>query len=315
MDDRYERDGEWLVLYPEALAPFSSDSSQPKAGSHAHEVRKWLLACSVFPDKWINRLFSVGGIRMKEDGRIALLAFPVDSSMKHLGGSRSGEAEGNGIIVPPILYEDDFCLVLDKPAGMPVHESYPGQRGTLDAAANQYMSDQNDPVLVRHIHRLDDDTSGPVLYSKNDLAQQRLDEAMREKEIDRIYIAAVHGRLQGGSGTIDAPIGKDRHHKSRRRVTPGGDTAISHYERIFASDPYSIARVELETGRTHQIRVHMSHIGHPLLGDIQYGGRRTDELGHQALHGELLIFPHPLTGLRIEVRSAWPIWLTKLYNR
>jgi 23S rRNA pseudouridine1911/1915/1917 synthase len=313
MDDRYERSGEWLMLHPETLAPSSSESSQPGAGSHAHEVRKWLLACSVFPDKWINRLFSVGGIRMTEDGRIGLLAFPA-ANVK-LGEAKQGMAAVDTRHAPPrVLYEDDFCLVLDKPAGMPVHEAYPGQAGTLDEAAASHMRRQGDPLPVRHIHRLDDDTSGPVLYSKCDLAQLRLDEAMREKEIDRIYIAAVHGRLRDRRGIIDAPIGKDRHHKSRRRVVTGGDAAMTRYEVIHESKDYSIARVELETGRTHQIRVHMSHIGHPLLGDSLYGGRAAGGLSHQALHGERLIFPHPLTGKKIEANSPWPDWLDKLFR-
>lgn len=317
MDEAYERNGEWLVLDPKALAPSSSESSGLEAGSHAHEARKWLLACSVFPDKWINRLFSVGGIRMMDDGRIGLLAFPAAKTVP-AGGQRGPEVQRAGIVVPPVLYEDDFCLVLDKPVGMPVHEAYPGQAGTLDEAAASHVREKGDWAVVRHIHRLDEDTSGPVLYSKNDLAQLRLDEAMRNKEIDRIYIAAVHGRLRvdkGHRGTIDAPIGKDRHHKSRRRVTAGGETAITHYEVIRASDGYSIARVELETGRTHQIRVHMSHIGHPLLGDSLYGGRETDGLRHQALHGEKLIFPHPLTGKPVLTCSPWPSWLNKLSDK
>lgn len=314
MVEHYERNGEWLVLDPKALAPSSSESSQPEAGSHAHEARKWLLACSAFPDKWINRLFSVGGIRMMEDGRIGLLAFPA-AKTGPAGGQRGPAVKHAGIALPPVLYEDDFCLVLDKPAGMPVHESYPGQPGTLDEAAARHMREQDDGAVVRHIHRLDDDTSGPVLYSKNDLAQLRLDEAMRNKEIDRIYIAAVHGRLRGHGGTVDAAIGKDRHHKSRRRVAPGGETAITRYEVIHASEGYSIARVELETGRTHQIRVHMSHIGHPLLGDSLYGGKATGGLTHQALHGEKLIFPHPLTGKPAAAQSPWPSWLLKLADR
>ncbi|MDF2834746.1 MAG: pseudouridine synthase, RluA family [Paenibacillus sp.] len=314
MIDRYERSGEWLVLDPETLAPSSSVSSQPEAGSHAHEVRKWLLACSVFPDKWINRLFSVGGIRMTDDGRIGLLAFPA-ASAKLNEYERERIANHPGIAPPRALYEDNFCLVLDKPAGMPVHGSSPGQADTLDEAAARHMREQGDPLTVRHIHRLDDDTSGPVLYSKNDLAQLRLDEAMRDKGIDRIYIAAVHGRLRDKRGIIDAPIGKDRHHKSRRRVVPGGDEAITRYEVIQESGDYSIARVELETGRTHQIRVHMSHIGHPLLGDSLYGGRSAGGLRHQALHGERLIFPHPLTGKTVEANSPWPDWLAKLRDR
>jgi len=313
MDIAYVRRGEWLELDAGSLA-LSAGAGPIEAGSHSHEVRKWLLACSVFPDKWINRLYSVGGIKMTEGGRIALLAFPKADERQSLLYVAAGKEPD--LIVPPVLYEDDFCLVLDKPAGMSVHGSHPGQAGTLDVAAAKHMLAQGDNLPVRHIHRLDDDTSGPVLYSKNDLAQHRLDEAMREKEIDRIYIAVVHGRLRKPAGIIDAPIGKDRHHKSRRIVTPGGDEAVTRYERLSVSDAISIARVELETGRTHQIRVHMSHLGHPLIGDSLYGGREAGgySLGHQALHGEKLLFPHPLTGARVEADSPWPAWLARLLN-
>ncbi|MDQ6418638.1 RluA family pseudouridine synthase [Paenibacillus sp. LHD-117] len=311
INNHIERIGEWLELDPYALAT-ALGSKPPEAGSHAHELRQWLLACSLFPAKWVNRLFSVGGIRWSPDGRIGLLAFPATDA-KHSDLYRHA-AKDAGLVVPPVLYEDDYCLVFDKPAGMPVHESYAGQAGTLDMAAAKHMMNQGDPLPVRHIHRLDDDTSGPVLYSKNDLAQLRLDEAMRDKRIDRLYIAVVHGRLRQQKGTIDAPIGKDRHHKSRRRVSPAGETAVTRYERIRSFDRFSVARVELETGRTHQIRVHMSHIGHPLLGDTLYGGFAAGGLNHQALHGEKLVFPHPLTGDMVEADSPWPAWLRKLYN-
>lgn len=302
------RRGEWLELDWELAVDSEECQSQlapPGAGSHPHEVRQWLLARSLFPAKWINRLFSVGGIRWSPDGRIQLRAFPAADGDKAAPGT-AGLWRGQP---PPVLYEDDYCLVLAKPAGMPVHASFKGQTGTLDEAAARYMAAKGDPLPVRHIHRLDDDTSGPVLYSTNDLSQLRLDEAMRRKAIDRRYIAIVAGELRRPRGTIDAPIGKDRHHNARRRVTPHGEAAVTHYERIgVTARGMSAVRVWLETGRTHQIRVHMSHIGHPLLGDALYGGD-SRRLGHQALHGESLLFPHPLTGEAVEVAAPWPDWL------
>jgi 23S rRNA pseudouridine1911/1915/1917 synthase len=281
---------------------------QPQAGSHSHAVRQWLLARSLFPAKWINRLFSVGGIGWNGDA-LRLLAFPA---LDPLSDPNYRKASLPPVNTPPaVLYEDDFCIVFHKPAGMPVHESVPGQRGTLDEAAARHMLEQSDPLTIRHIHRLDEDTSGPVLYAKNDLAQLKLDEAMRLKEIDRHYIAVVHGRVAKASATIDLPIGKDRHHRARRRVTDGGEPAVTHYEVTEAGQSYTIVRVKLETGRTHQIRVHMSHIGHPLLGDALYGGD-SRKLPHQALHGERLLFPHPITGAVVDVAAPWPEWLVKL---
>ncbi|MBD2870463.1 RluA family pseudouridine synthase [Paenibacillus sp. IB182493] len=319
-----KRSGRWLELdWPSLVAGSvaeteeSSGTGAPaerpetvplRAGSHPHEVRQWLLARSLFPAKWINRLFSIGGIGWNGD-KLRLLAFPpldpkADPIYRMaLQPSRSA--------APDVLHEDDFCLVLHKPAGMPVHESSPGQRGTLGEAAARHMLEKGDPLTIRHVHRLDDDTSGPVLYAKNDLAQWRLDEAMRLKRIDRHYVAVVQGRLAKAAGKIDLPIGKDRHHRARRRVSAGGEPAVSHYEAIADGRQFTIVRVKLETGRTHQIRVHMSHIGHPLLGDALYGGD-SRVLPHQALHGEKLLFPHPWTNASMEARAPWPDWLEKL---
>lgn len=318
------RSGEWLELDWAALAhspaSFASpdiysndmtDIHQPRAGSHPHLVRQWLLARSMFPAKWINRLFSIGGIRWRGE-RLQLLVFAALEPQAHplyRLAMESMDEEG-----PPVLYEDDYCFVLGKPAGMPVHESHQGEQGTLDIAAARHVLRQNDPQLVRHIHRLDDETSGPVLYSKNDLAQWKLDEAMREKRIDRHYIAVVQGRIKKRAATINEPIGKDRHQSGRRRVSAGGDSAITHYELVEASERASIVRVRLETGRTHQIRVHMSYIGHTLLGDALYGGD-MQRMRHQALHGERLLFAHPMTGKSIEVHMPWPDWLEKLSAR
>ncbi|MFF2092043.1 RluA family pseudouridine synthase [Paenibacillus sp. NPDC058174] len=314
----YRRDKEWLVLDGEGLSALAAaaNAESPEAGISSHAMRQWLIDYAPFPAKWINRLFSVGGIQ-REDEALKLLAFPAaakgaaDPLYRKAAASRSGAQE---TVFAELLYEDDFCAVFLKPAGMPVHESHPGQSGTLDEAAAQHMLAKNDLLPVRHIHRLDDDTSGPVLYSKNDLAQWVLDEAMRAKRIDRRYIAVVHGRLAARSGTIHAPIGKDRHQPSRRRVSPNGEQAVTHYELVETIGNASVVRLQLETGRTHQIRVHMSHIGHPLVGDRLYGGDGT-LLPHQALHGERLLFPHPWTGLSIEAKAPAPAWLETLRDK
>ncbi|REK75918.1 RluA family pseudouridine synthase [Paenibacillus paeoniae] len=317
LDHYTRRSGEWLLLDAAALQDashlFPDKSGMPglQAGSHPHHVRQWLLASSLFPAKWINRLFSVGGIKW-EGNDIGLLAFPAsDTTKDKLYRNLASRPQSQSIEVPEVLYEDDYCLVLNKPAGMPVHAAYEGHAGTLDEAACRLMLAKNDPLPVRHIHRLDDETSGPVLFAKNDLAQWKLDEAMREKEIDRIYVAVVQGVMRRDKGVVDGPIGKDRHHAARRRVTPSGDAALTTYETIRKWDGMTIVRLRLETGRTHQIRVHMSHIGHPLAGDTLYGGS-SRLLGHQALHGERLVFPHPLTSKLLAVESPWPDWLKRL---
>lgn len=350
---------------PDAGSLRDEEAAPIGAGSHPHEVRQRLLALSLFPAKWVNRLFSVGGIRLEGD-KVRLLAFPAaDIAQDPLyrqaaealgdakrrqgpeggaafpnrpakaaregregavrpsgpdrahgngrGGGTGGDAGLKAAAVPnvPVLYEDDYCMVLDKPAGMPVHASFPGQKGTLDEAAALHCLLAGDPLPVRHVHRLDEDTSGPVLYSKNDLAQLQLDEQMREKCIDRRYIALVEGVPARKHGTVSAPIAKDRHHRSRRRVHAGGDEAVTHYEVLERFAAAALVGLRLETGRTHQIRVHMSHLGHPLLGDALYGGS-TVLLGHQALHGQRLVFNHPLTGAGIEVESPIPDWFASV---
>ncbi|MEF2243362.1 RluA family pseudouridine synthase [Paenibacillus sp. IITD108] len=310
------RSGEWMELDWELIARWeigrASDADRitkqlPEPGSHVHLVKQWLIEAEFFPAKWINRLFSVGGMKWRGHF-LQLHAFPkVDLKKEPLFVKAMRVQEKLQI---EVLYEDDYCLVLLKPVGMPVHEANERQTAVLDIAAAQYaMSGCEEPFPVRHIHRLDADTSGAVLYSKNDLAQYRLDEAMRSNQVERYYIAAVHGVLKKNSGVIKLPIGKDRHISGKRRVAQGGEMAVTHYQCLARGSDCSLAALQLETGRTHQIRVHMSDMGHPLIGDSLYGG--VGNLGHQALHAERLIFPHPITGRRINVEAPWPDWLKK----
>ncbi|MFF2480562.1 RluA family pseudouridine synthase [Paenibacillus sp. NPDC058071] len=315
MSDRpYRRAGEWMELDRDGLSALAGfREAFPEEQLNAHQVRQWLLTHTNLSAKWINRLFSVGGIQAEGD-IVQLLAFPaLGKNGSRAAASYGAAAAPSSSAAVPVLFEDDFCLVLLKPAGMPVHESRPGQTGTLDEAASAHMRLSGDPLTVRHIHRLDEDTSGPVLYAKNDLAQWVLDEAMRAKRIGRQYIALVHGRLQRSSGVIDAPIGKDRHHPARRRAG-SGDPAVTRYETIESFGDSTLVRLTLETGRTHQIRVHMSYLGHPLIGDRLYGGDDRI-LPYQALHGESLRFDHPWSGEPIDVAAPDPDWLQPLVDK
>ncbi|WP_275901432.1 RluA family pseudouridine synthase [Cohnella algarum] len=204
-----------------------------------------------------------------------------------------------------VLYEDDFTLVVNKPSGIEVHPSEKGQRRTLAHAVSSYYEMSNQNVRIRHIHRIDKETTGPVLYAKNEFAHYQYDKAMREKKIERIYLALAEGVIAQDKGKIDKPIGQDRHHSTRRRVSETGDPAVTHYEVVERFGDHTLVRLRLETGRTHQIRVHLSAIGHPLAGDGLYGGKRG-LISRQALHGERLLWFHPWTGEKLSVSAPLP---------
>ncbi|MNI21989.1 Ribosomal large subunit pseudouridine synthase D [compost metagenome] len=277
------RKGEWWEL------------EVPDVDWSLHQKQAYEAVARQFPipKKLWGRLYSVGGIRQQEN-KLLLHLFPPQTA--------TFQPEYSHL---DVLFEDDFCMVVNKPAGMPVHPTEPGKGGTLANAVAYYYEATGQACTVRHIHRLDGDTTGAVLYAKNEIAHMRLDEAMREQRIDRQYVAVAEGIFLNAKGTIDEPIGRDRHHSGKRRVTFGGDEAITHYwvEKQFAQA--ALVRLELETGRTHQIRVHLSHMGHPLIGDAMYGGS-VKRLQRQALHGERLLFEHPLTGVTHNIHTPWP---------
>jgi 23S rRNA pseudouridine1911/1915/1917 synthase len=194
-----------------------------------------------------------------------------------------------------ILYEDDHLLVINKPAGIDTHPNEPHQVNTLLNGVAYYLQSKGQPTWVRHIHRLDRDTTGAILFAKHPLVGSVLDRMLEQRKIKRTYLALVHGLIKRKKGTIHEPIGRDRHHATRRRVSPSGQDAITHFEVIdlFQNENKSLVKCWLDTGRTHQIRVHLSHIGYPLVGDILYGGKW--DAPRQALHAAKLEFAHPLT--------------------
>lgn len=202
-----------------------------------------------------------------------------------------------------ILYEDEHLLIVNKPAGLLVHPNH-DERNTLANSIAAYLQSKNDQRKVRHIHRLDQNTSGAILYAKHVLSHTILDKMLENRSIHRTYWALADGILTS-NGQINKPIGRDRHHPTRRRVSKTGQSAITNYQVLecFPHDQLTFVQCSLATGRTHQIRVHMQALGHPLAGDLLYGG--SPRFSRQALHARLLEFTHPFTLERIKVTAPF----------
>lgn len=194
-----------------------------------------------------------------------------------------------------IIFEDDHLIVFNKPARMDTHPNEPAQSGTLANGAAFHMQSNGELTRPRHVHRLDRDTTGAVLFAKNALVGAILDKMLEERSIKRTYLALAEGIIRQKKGTIDKPIGRDRHHPTRRRVSETGQKAITHFKVLerLKEENLTLVQCSLDTGRTHQIRVHFSDYGHPLAGDTLYGG--GPEFDRQALHAVKLEFVHPFT--------------------
>lgn len=204
-----------------------------------------------------------------------------------------------------IIYEDEDILIVSKPPGMPTHISPGNYYNTLSNAVMYYYSQQNEEHVFRAVNRLDKDTSGLMCIAKNRYIHARLCSSFKTKSVQRKYLAIVCGSCEG-SGTINKPIGREANGIIKRVVSDDGAKAVTHYKTIKRFGDYSLIELELETGRTHQIRVHMSYIGYPLLCDWLYGNEHKELFPRQALHSYYLKLIHPITGEVLEFRDALP---------
>lgn len=210
-----------------------------------------------------------------------------------------------------VLYEDESVLVVDKPQGIIVHPDDKAKTGTLVNLVAGHFERQGLDRRVGYLHRLDKDTTGCLLVAKNLLAHAKLSSQWDHETVTRSYLALVSGRFRSAAGTIDLPLGRDRHVAGRHRVHPDGEPAVTKYQLVRQYDGYAAVRLTLLTGRTHQIRAHMAHLGHPLLGDALYGGDAKD-IARTALHAETISFPHPMTGERLVVSAPIPYDIARL---
>lgn len=201
----------------------------------------------------------------------------------------------------PIIWEDEHLLVVHKLAGVSVHPERAPGTGTLMNEVMGYIT-ANGGDYAEHVHRLDQHTAGLLIIAKHPIAKTLLDRMFEQNRINRFYTAELEGRLLKPRGTINMPIGKDRYHATRRRVSPAGQSAVTHFKVLERLANSTLVEAQLETGRTHQIRVHFSHLGHPVVGDQLYGSE-TLARGPYKLIASKLAFEHPITGESIVLET------------
>ncbi|MEW9108770.1 RluA family pseudouridine synthase [Cytobacillus gottheilii] len=216
-----------------------------------------------------------------------------------------------------IYFEDSDVLVVNKPKGMVVHPAAGHQTGTLVNGLMAHCTDLsgiNGVMRPGIVHRIDKDTSGLLMVAKNDMAHESLVNQLVEKTVTRKYKAVVHGLIPHDHGTIDAPIARDPKDRQSMAVVDEGKHAVTHFRVLERFENFTLVECQLETGRTHQIRVHMKYIGYPLAGDPKYGPRKTIDFNGQVLHAGVLGFDHPRTGEYIEFEAPLPADYTELLD-
>lgn len=289
-------------------------------------LRQYLGTTGRFSQGMIRRLkahgcLSVNGEPSRLD-RTLLAGDVIRVSWKKPDGSECF-TEGLGTGDPDwrslrVVLEDPHLLVVEKPAGVVLHPAREYIGDTLSDRVAAYLRNQGHRAPSIHsINRLDKDTTGLVLFAKDPWVAYHLTEAMQARQIHRAYVAIVTGHLEPPDGTISLPIGRVEGHPVKRQVVEGGGRAVTHYQTLAYWPAHSLVQLQLETGRTHQIRVHLSHLGHPLLGDTLYGEENcVEDTGgpvsgdpiyvRQALHAFRLAFVHPVTHQMIELEAPWP---------
>lgn len=209
-----------------------------------------------------------------------------------------------------ICYEDEDVIVINKPKGMVVHPASGNQRGTLVNGLLYHCQDLsgiNGVLRPGIVHRIDKDTTGLLIVAKNDMAHVSLSQQLQSKTVHRLYYALVHGVIEHDFGTIDAPIGRDVKDRQKMAVTStNSKDARTHFKVLERFENYTLVECRLETGRTHQIRVHMQYIAHPVVGDEKYSYRKTMHTGGQLLHAHQLTFVHPRTNEKVTVEAELP---------
>ncbi len=266
--------------------------------------------------------------KLLENGNVTLNGNPVSKNTKLKNGNKvkilipdpeNYNAKPEDIPLD-IVFEDDDLLVVNKPKGMVVHPAAGNYSGTLVNAlmfhCGESLSGINGVMRPGIVHRIDKNTSGLLMVAKNDIAHNHLANQIKEHSFTREYEAIVYGNLKNESGTVDAPIARNPKERKQMAVVSGGREAVTHYEVIERLNGFSHLKLRLETGRTHQIRVHMAYIGHPVAGDDVYGPKKViTSLSGQCLHAKRIGFVHPRTGEYIEFDSELPDYFKDFLKR
>lgn len=265
-----------------------------------HVIRDGLTIEDILRDKWKAGKKTVHQMRMEKAvtdtaGQPVEWRTPLEAGTElvfHFNDARSSYKPDENCTVS-VLFEDEHIIAALKPAGISTHPDEHDEGGTFMNAIMAHAAEAGGNY-AEHIHRLDKGTAGIVLVAKHPIAKAVFDRMIEERAITRVYHAEVDGRVKRMRGTLQYPIGRDRHHPTRRRVSPGGQDAVTRYRVIERGDEATLVEASLETGRTHQIRVHFSHIGHPVKGDTLYGGSETAD-GNYHLVAKKVSFIHPFT--------------------
>jgi 23S rRNA pseudouridine1911/1915/1917 synthase len=277
----------------------------------------------------LENLSRSGAQRLIELGHVTLGGIPVRKNHKVTAGEafevtlpEPVQTETAAQDIPlDIVYEDGDVIVVNKPKGMVVHPAPGHPDGTLVNALLNHCGDSlsgiGGEIRPGIVHRIDKETSGLVIAAKNDAAHASLSAQLKNRSLSRIYEAIVCGQVKNDTGTIDAPIGRHPTDRKRQAVTAKHSRpAVTHYEVLGRYNGYTHIRCRLETGRTHQIRVHMAHIGHPILGDLVYGRKKPEKgLSGQCLHAVRLKFVHPRTNERIALETELPEYFVEVLNK
>ena len=256
--------------------------------------------------------------RVKVNGKVAKMDYVLragDSVQIMLSKDESQDIEPEKLDIE-VVYEDSDILVVNKPPYIVVHptRSYPA--GTLANGILYYFRETGQSCIVRLVSRLDMNTSGLIIIAKNQFSHMALAREMQTTEFEKSYLALVHGNMKERKGTIDLPIYRPDDDTIKRVVDERGQRSVTHFEVVESLKAADLVKLTLETGRTHQIRVHLSHLGHPIFGDSLYGTNEDEEfIKRQALHAYKLSFPNPRTGERIDLEAGLPEDMKELLKR